>query len=101
MEMVLLVAETGSLSGAARKQRLPLATVSRKIAALERALGANLFLRGRRRVTLTDNGRIYVEGIRPLLERLKQVEQAAAGEFQEPLGELSVTAPALFGRRHV
>jgi len=101
MALLLLVVETGSLSAAARKQRVPLATVSRKVAALESRLGASLLLRGQRRVTLTEPGRAYVEAIRPLLEQLREAEQAAAGEFREPQGELAVTAPVLFGRRHV
>jgi len=100
MEILLLVVETGSLSAAARKHRLPLATVSRKLAALERKLGASLLLRGQRRVTLTEVGRAYVAAIRPALAQLKEAEQVAAGEFREPLGELAVTAPVLFGRRY-
>src|SRR6478736_1863614 len=101
MNLLLLVVETGSLSAAAKKQRAPLATVSRKISALERSLGAQLLLRGQRRITLTEAGKSYVEAIRPLLEQLELAEQEAAGEFTAPQGELSVTAPALFGRRHV
>src|SRR5512142_3469470 len=92
MRVLLTVVETGSLSAASRKLQLPLATVSRGVAALERRLGTRLLTRGRRRVALTLPGRSYVDAIRPLLRRLREAEQAAAGEDRFPQGELAITA---------
>jgi molybdenum-dependent DNA-binding transcriptional regulator ModE len=48
MSVVLAVAEAGSLSAAARRQKTPLATVSRKVSELEAHLQTKLFNRSTR-----------------------------------------------------
>ncbi|MFK7966254.1 MAG: LysR family transcriptional regulator [Burkholderiaceae bacterium] len=98
MSILLSVAQAGSLSGAARQLHKPLATVSRKIADLEKHLGARLLIRTTRRMTLTDSGQAYVNACRRILDEVQQAEQAVAGEFSEPRGELVITAPVVFGR---
>lgn len=62
-DMVLLarVAEAGSISGASRAVSLERTTVSRRIARLERRLGASLLNRSRREVTLTEAGKLYYQ----------------------------------------
>ena len=50
MSIVLAVAEAGSLSAAARRQKTPLATVSRKVSELEAHLQTKLLNRTTRRV---------------------------------------------------
>lgn len=101
MSVLLAVVEEGSISAGARRLRAPLATVSRKMAELERHLGTQLLVRTSRRVALTDAGRGFVEASRRILEQMDDAERAAAGEYREPRGELAVTAPAVFGRLHL
>ena len=101
MSVLLAVVEEGSLSAASRRLRAPLATVSRKVADLERHLRAQLFLRTSRRIQLTDAGRAYVEAAKRILEQVQEAERDAAGEYKIPRGELHVTAPTMFGRTHV
>jgi DNA-binding transcriptional LysR family regulator len=101
MSVLLAVVEEGSLSAGARRLRAPLATVSRKVAELETHLRTRLLVRTSRRVELTDAGRAYVAASRRILEQLEEAERAAAGEFSAPRGELHVTAPVMFGRRHL
>lgn len=101
MSVFLTVVDAGSLSAAGRRLQVPLATVSRKVAELERYLGAQLLVRTSRRAELTDAGREYAAAARQILEQVDEAEQTAAGEYQEPRGELSVTAPTLFGELHV
>ncbi len=101
MSVLLAVVEEGSISAGARRLRAPLATVSRKMAELERHLGTQLLVRTSRRIALTDAGRGFVEASRRILEQMDDAERAAAGEYREPRGELAVTAPAVFGRLHV
>ncbi len=101
MAVLLAVVEEGSISAGARRLRAPLATVSRKMAELERHLGTQLLVRTSRRVALTDAGRGFVEASRRILEQMDDAERAAAGEYREPRGELAVTAPAVFGRLHL
>ena len=60
MSIVLAVAETGSLSAAARQLKTPLATVSRKVSELEAHLRTKLFNRSSRALVLTDAGSSFV-----------------------------------------
>ncbi len=101
MNVLLAVVEEGSLSGAARRLRMPLPTVSRKVADLEAFLGTQILIRTSRRVTLTDAGTCYMASARRILEQVEEAERRAAGEYREPRGELVVTAPGPFGRLHV
>jgi DNA-binding transcriptional LysR family regulator len=55
------VAEAGSLSRAARSQRLSLPAISRRIATLESDLGAKLLVRSTRALRLTDEGRRFLQ----------------------------------------
>src|SRR5438045_980634 len=48
-----------------------------------------------------DAGAPYVAACRRIIEQLDEAERAAAGEYQAPRGELTVTAPMVFGRVHV
>lgn len=101
MKVLLSVVEEGSLSAGARRLGTPLATVSRKMSDLERHLGVQLLVRTSRRIVLTDAGRAYVAASRAILDRVDEAERSAAGEYQAPRGELAMTAPTVFGRRHV
>jgi DNA-binding transcriptional LysR family regulator len=101
MSIVLAAADAGSLSAAARRLGVPLASVSRKVSELEAHLGTRLFNRSVRRLTLTDAGRSYVGACRRILEDVEEAERAAAGEYSAPRGDLTITAPIVFGRLHV
>ncbi|MEQ1591984.1 MAG: LysR family transcriptional regulator [Thiobacillaceae bacterium] len=56
-KIILALARAGSVAGAARMLAIDHSTVSRRLAALEDALGATLVLRGGREFSLTDEGR--------------------------------------------
>lgn len=101
MAMLVTVTERGSLSAAARELQVPLATLSRKVSDLEKAVGARLLIRTTRRLTLTDAGVAYVAAARRILEDVDNAEREAAGEYMTPRGELTITAPVMFGRLHV
>src|SRR5215472_5208066 len=93
MSLVLAVAETGSLAGAARRLRTPVATASRKISDLEAHLHAKLFDRSGRKLALTDAGGTYVAAAARILADVGEAERAASGEYTAPTGELIMTAP--------
>jgi DNA-binding transcriptional LysR family regulator len=101
MGLVLEVAQSGSLSAAARKLRMPLASLSRKVSELEHHLGAQIFKRTSRKLALTDSGEGYLAAARRILDDISEAERTMAGEFRTPSGELVVTAPVVFGRMHV
>ena len=56
MTVFVAAADEGSLSGAGRRLRMPLASVSRKLADLEARLGTRLMTRTTRQLTLTESG---------------------------------------------
>ena len=101
MSVLLSAVESGSLSRASQKLGLSLATVSRRVADLERRLNADLLIRSAKGLELTPAGRSYVTAARAILEQVSEAERAAAGEYTEPRGDLVVTAPTMFGRLHV
>lgn len=101
MSVLTAAADAGSLSAAGRRLGMPLPTVSRKISEIEAHLKTKLLVRSTRGLTLTHAGRAYVAACKRILEDIEQAEQAAAGEFAAPRGELTVTAPIVFGRLHV
>lgn len=101
MDLFLEVMDAGSLSAAGRRRRIPLATVSRKIADLEVHLGTRLFNRSGRRLAVTEAGEAYALACRRILDDVAAADRAAAGENEEPKGRLVVTAPLVFGRLHV
>ena len=101
MSMLLAAIDNGSFSAAAREMRVPVPTLSRKVADLETLLGTQLLMRTTRKLSLTDAGIAYAAAARRILEEVDAAEREAAGEFTTPRGELGVTAPLLFGRWHV
>lgn len=101
MRVFVAVADAGSLSAAARKLKVPLPTVSRKLAQLEQHLGVSLVVRTTRKFVLTEPGRGYLDSCRRLLGEIENAERMAAGEYGAPKGRLYVTAPIVFGRLHV
>jgi DNA-binding transcriptional LysR family regulator len=101
MQIVVTAVDAGSFSAAARKLGLPLTTVSRKVAALERHLHTQLFTRAARRIGLTDAGTDYVLGCRRILQEVSEMERAVRGEYTAPKGDLWITAPLVFGRLHI
>jgi DNA-binding transcriptional LysR family regulator len=101
MRVFISVADSGSLSAAGRRLNMPLATVSRHLAALEEQIGVRLMTRTTRHLTLTEPGRHYLESCRRILSEIEAAELALAGQHLEPRGEIAITAPAMFGRLHV
>lgn len=101
MKMLLAVVDAGSISAGSRKLNAPLPSVSRKVAELERHLGASLLVRTSRNLQLTDAGREYVEAARRIMADLEEAERRASGEYQTPRGTLTITMPVEFGARYV
>lgn len=95
------IAETGSLSAAARDLGLSKSVVSKKLAALEDRLGARLVNRTTRRLSLTEVGAAFLDRSQRILADLEEAEQAVGRLSAEPRGVLRVNAPMSFGILHV
>lgn len=101
IEAFVAVARAGGFSSAGRQLGAPVATVSRKVAQLEEAIGVRLLARSTRHVALTEQGKTYYEVCRRLLDDLHDADEMIAGEYRQPKGELTLTAPLGFGRHHL
>jgi len=101
MAVFVAIADSGSLSGAARLLAEPLTNVSRMLAQLEQHLNLTLIDRTTRRMVLTSAGRDYLKTCRRILEDLQISEGRIAGLSNEFSGEISITAPVVLGRLHV
>jgi len=95
------VAEKQSFAAAARKLGLSPARVTRAVASLEQRCGARLLHRTTRVVRLTDAGAHYLSECKRILSEVDAAEASAASSQRELHGQVSVTAPVLFGRFHV
>ncbi|HLV67357.1 MAG TPA: LysR family transcriptional regulator [Polyangiaceae bacterium] len=91
------VARTGSFTAAARELSMPKSTVSRKVAELERRLGARLLQRTTRRLSLTDVGRTYYLHASRVVAEIEEAELAVTRMQELPRGLLRVAAPMNFG----
>jgi DNA-binding transcriptional LysR family regulator len=75
--------------------------LGRRVDALERRLGAKLLHRSTRSLSLTEDGAVFLEHCRRILQELDQAERAISAGRHAAIGHLVVSAPAGFGRAHV
>ena len=86
------VAETGSLSAAARKLAASQPTLGRHITELEQALGVTLFRRGRRGYQLTEAGIVLYERGQAVAERATAFSLLALGSVEAIEGTVRIAA---------
>lgn len=101
IRMFVRVYELGSMSAAARDQRTSPAVASARVSDLEKHLGVRLFARTTRSLQPTENGRIFYEGARRVLEAIDDAEAAVMDVTQNPRGTIFVAAPLGIGRRFI
>lgn len=101
MQIVVAIADRGTLTAAAEALELSLPAVVRRLAALEKQVGVRLFNRTTRRISPTDEGRLFIERCRAVLAAVEEAEAAVSERRAVPRGRLAITASDLFGRRFV
>jgi len=99
MRAFVRVVQMGSFSAAAREQDTTQATISKKVAALEKKLGAKLLSRTSRELSLTEVGADYYENCVIILSELDEAEAQVRSQIALPSGVLRVAAPVVFGRQ--
>ncbi|MBS9715682.1 LysR family transcriptional regulator [Pseudohalocynthiibacter aestuariivivens] len=95
------VFELGSMSAAARDQRISPAVASSRISQLESHLDVRLFIRTTRSLQPTEQGRIFYEGACRVIEAVEAAEAGVSDITDNPRGSLFVAAPLGIGRRFV
>nr|WP_300306051.1 LysR family transcriptional regulator [Halomonas sp.] len=101
LRLFMRVAHSGSFTGAAHDFDLPPSSVSRRISALEQALGQRLLYRHSRAVRLTEAGKRYLSQVSEALTLLDIATDEIAGTANVPRGVLRINAPVAYGRKHI
>lgn len=101
IEAFVSSATRGSLSAAARAESVTPAIIGRRLDALEARLGVKLLLRTTRKLTITFEGQAFLENCQTLLNDIANAEAAVSLGSIRASGQLRVSAPSGFGRRHV
>ncbi len=94
---LLAVAESGSLSAAARRLGLAQPTLGRQIDALERGLGLKLFVRSPTGLMLTDEGRDLLPDARAMAAAAEALARSASAGRDEARGVVRITASEIIG----
>lgn len=98
MQVFREVVKCGSFSAAGESLNLVNSAVSRQVSELERLLETKLLYRTTRALSLTHDGRVYLEKIDEILEGVSELEQLAEDSHQTVRGSLKITAPTFLGR---
>jgi len=91
------VVETGSFTKAARSFNVPPSSLSRRVADLEKNLGATLLKRSTRIVKLTEVGQIYYNDMQKILNQLEQSNETVRSYQTTPMGRLRISSMVGFG----
>ncbi|CUX67962.1 putative LysR family transcriptional regulator [Agrobacterium sp. NCPPB 925] len=98
VEAFITVAEKGSMTEAAVALATTASVLSRAITRLEIRLGAQLMRRTTRRLSLTDEGRAYLEQARAALSMIDDAERAIQGPTGASLtGHVRISVPTTYG----
>ena len=95
------VAEHESFTRAAKELGISTAQVSRQISALEKRLNIKLLYRTTRKVSLTEEGRVFYQHCRGVLDGLDAAEQAVSNLQAKPQGRIKLTAPVTYGEQQL
>ena len=91
------VVETGSFTKAAESFSVPASSLSRRIADLEKSLGANLLKRTTRVVQVTEIGKAYYEQVQDVLAQLAFSDESVRAYQASPTGTLRISTMVTFG----
>ncbi|SUD90656.1 LysR substrate-binding domain-containing protein [Psychrobacter phenylpyruvicus] len=95
------VAEYESFTRAAKELGVSIAQVSRQVSALEKKLNIKLLYRTTRKISLTEEGRVFYKHCRGLLDGLDAAEQAISSLQSTPQGKIKLTAPVTYGEQQL
>ncbi|MGV1950392.1 LysR substrate-binding domain-containing protein [Agrobacterium vitis] len=98
LKVFLLAAEKRNFAQVARELDMTPAAVSRAIAALERDLGVQLFVRTTRQVALTTDGAIFAAQVQPAVAALDSARRDIRNANKSDEGRLRISVPTWFGK---
>jgi DNA-binding transcriptional LysR family regulator len=98
---IVSLANSGSLSAAARELGITTSAVSKRLAFIESRVGVPLVNRTTRRMSLTPEGEVLLEHARRILDEIADLDQLLGASKGVPKGQLRVNATLGFGRLHI
>lgn len=96
MALFIEVARTLSFRRAADITGVPNSTLSRRVTALEKAIGLRLFHRTTRKVELTEAGQLYYERCRRIVDEARIAHEELGQMLAQPSGVLRASLPVDF-----
>lgn len=97
LRVFLQVAETLSFAQAARLLGLSASAVGKSVARLEERLGVRLFHRSTRSLSLSNEGQLFLDRCRRIVDELEAAEQELAQSTQQASGRLKISMPLVSG----
>jgi len=97
----IAVVECESFVRAAEQLEVSTAAISRRISALEHALGSQLITRTTRRIDITDAGRRFYADAQAVFQLLDEAQERARDAVESAAGMLRVATPLSFGIQKV
>ncbi len=94
-------AEAGSISAASRRLGLAKSVVSERLAELERTLATRLIQRTTRKLSLTENGRMFLPRAQRIMREAEEASAELAAHSGRLAGPLRLSAPVGFGILHL
>lgn len=101
MRAFVRLVELGSFTRVAAEMRVKQSTVSKWIGRLEDRLGARLVERTSRTRRITESGRLFYARARSILAAYDATEAELLARAPTLTGRLRVSAPVVFGQRHI
>jgi DNA-binding transcriptional LysR family regulator len=95
------IAESGSITAAARRLAVSKSVVSERLAELEHMLGTKLVRRTTRALSLTDDGKTFYERAKDILRNVETAASELAERRGILTGPLRISAPVSFGTLHL
>jgi LysR family transcriptional regulator AphB len=99
LNLFRLVVENGSYTATSRKTLIPVATITRRIQALEDALNLRLLNRHARKLSLTEAGERFYQECSPLLKRLTATAEEISDESRGAAGKVRISSPSNLTKR--
>ena len=97
LKLFLEVTDQLSFASVADRHGVSVSSISRPIARLEAHLGARLFERTTRRMSLTEAGTLFLKRARLIVDEMEAAQQSIGDLVEEPSGHLRMTSSVAFG----
>ncbi len=92
LELLCTIAQTKSLSEAGKAHSVSQSAVSQVLSQLEKRVGVTLFDRKKRPLALTEEGRMFIGGLQPILQRFRALEEELIAKQREVKGAVRMAA---------